>query len=85
MPVEQTNVAAMRKTLEDVRAEFIDMPELVKRIDAALSSPPRNCDRFETWTEAKRAYWVEQGDPCDWRALGAWLFGKAEGGAECGR
>lgn len=42
--------------------------------DAARERPMRNCDRFETWEDAKSAYWREQGDPCDWRRLGAWLF-----------
>ena len=41
---------------------------------AAIAAPRKNCERFQTWDEAKDAYWREQGDPCDWRKLGAWLF-----------
>ena len=40
--------------------------------------PPRNCERFLTWEAAKAAYWREQGDPADWRKLGAWLFAAKE-------
>lgn len=47
----------------------------------ALAAPGKNCERFQTWDEAKDAYWREQGDPCDWRKLGAWLFAP-EGGAK---
>lgn len=46
---------------------------------AALSSPPRNCDRFQTWDEAEEEYnrlvaagKVEDGTWCDW------LFAPAE-------
>ena len=51
----------------------------ISQLTAALAAPPRNCERFQTWDEAKDAYWREQGDPCDWRKLGAWLFAPYEG------
>ena len=47
---------------------------VIRKIKAALAAPRKNCERFQTWDEAKDAYWREQGDPCDWRKLGAWLF-----------
>ena len=55
--------------------------QIRKWAEAALATPRKNCERFQTWDEAKDAYWREQGDPCDWRKLGAWLFAP-EGGAK---
>lgn len=51
----------------------------MQRLDAALSAPPRNCDRYATAKEA-RDEWnaiaaLESGDAFDW------IFAKAEGGA----
>ena len=64
------NAAALRKALLLIRAEFDDMCgmqvgakycfspyRLVEQIDAALSAPVRNCDRFATVDEAK-AEWL---------------------------
>ena len=55
------NSAAMRKALEDVRDDLWDLMgsssesrqsiiacEMSRKIRAALSTPPRNCDRFNT-------------------------------------
>ena len=52
--------------------------KLSTRMDAALAEPARNCDWCPTWESAKAAYWREQGDPADWRKLGAWLFAAKE-------
>lgn len=52
--------------------------EVVNKIMSALAAPRKNCERFQTWDEAKDAYWREQGDPCDWHKLGAWFFALEE-------
>lgn len=46
----------------------------IEAVKAALSEPPRNCDRFATWQEAKAAFWREVGDPADWQRLLEWLY-----------
>ena len=50
------------------------MCEAIREGKEALSAPPRNCDRFATWQEAKAAFWQEVGDPADWQRLLEWLY-----------
>ena len=57
---------------------------------AALSAPPRNCDKYNTtrsatrkWAEITGASIYAEGDGNDWRKFFHWLFAPAqEGGAE---
>ena len=54
-----------------------------KQIDAALSAPQRNCDRFATEDEAREAYWAYR-EPLEFNnkpfvAITEWLFAPAEG------
>ena len=74
-------VVEITKREWDAFRETAAMEAMHKICKAALAAPRKNCDRFQTWDEAKDAYWREQGDPCDWRKLGAWLFA-LEGGAK---
>lgn len=83
------NAAAIREALENAHSlicegietevdDEIEHPfhlELAcEVIQRALSAPPRNCDRFATWQEAKAAFWREVGDPADWQRLLEWLY-----------
>lgn len=63
------------------------------RMDAALSAPARNCERFQTADEARLAFQTVRGHKVwadielwdDMDEVGAfvcWLFAKAEGSAE---
>ena len=92
MKREQGNVANLREAAKYVQCtmdrlrdpadkNYLEMIHIWVIVTAALAAPRKNCDRFQTWDEAKDAYWREQGDPCDWRKLGAWLFAP-EGGAK---
>lgn len=80
------NAAKMREALKRIKHLFRNINlyedtvgnEAYAIADAALAEPARNCDRFLTWEAAKAAYWREQGDPADWRKLGAWLFAAKE-------
>ena len=87
------NAAALRAALEDVVKYLGDIIptrreiELIKSARAALSAPPRNCDRFDCAEEAWVHYCDDVGQASDrsWKALilfGKWLFATAEGGAE---
>ena len=58
----------------------LDPKKIIKSAKEALAALPRNCERFQTWPEAYENYWNEQGDPADWRKLGAWLFATAKEG-----
>ena len=54
-------------------------------VDSALSAPARNCDRFATVDDAKRAYIAERGHVFIWdgdssERFERWLFAPAEGG-----
>ena len=54
------------------------------RMDAALSAPARNCDRYGDEDDAFAAWHdaLNDGDVVSVRNAFAWLFAKAEGGAE---
>ena len=66
----------------DVASDADDIADIC---DNALAMPTLNCERFRTWDDAKAAYWREQGDPCDWRRLGAWLFSQMDLGVQGGQ
>ena len=75
------NFAAMREALEGVvkyLGEIIPTRreiKLVKSARAALSAPPRNCDRYRTADEAREAH----ANSDDWlMAFGDWLFAPAK-------
>ena len=55
---ESGNAAAMREALEFAEEELWahGVFDSSKRVAAALSAPPRNCDRFQTASEVS-AYW----------------------------
>ena len=98
------NAAAMHACLLKILAEMIDLggmeagrkarfsPDAIaEEIRQALSAPPRNCDRFATIDEARKAHEEYRGDyimrasnifdfPMEFEA---WLFAPAtEGGAK---
>ena len=98
------NAAAMREALEHasyfLRRHYtgavyapdgetlIYCEDVAKIVDAALSAPPRNCDRFATVKDAAIAFARERQDapqPCPDFTFSAWLFALAtekEGGAK---
>lgn len=95
METSTGNAAAMREALKKIGAMEIphnfqiersdivdacyDLTKAIKIANAALSDPPRNCDRFRTWEEAGKA-WEEEGLHLP---LIKWLFGTAKkGGAK---
>lgn len=88
------NAAAMREALlrcdaiaqlPEVR-DFQSVKDARNIIAAALSAPPRNCDRFESWADALRVYLAEHPKMADMnqRAIDAccnmWLFNQAKKG-----
>ena len=84
----QGNAAAMRKALEeqlrywDAHVRTRDEEEMRERTAAALSAPPRNCDRFSSYAEAAN-YWHENVECAEVNGcFDVWLFAPAEGGAE---
>lgn len=96
------NAAAMRETLEwilgfgyvvDGEFRFPDTNMVKQQVDAALAAPARNCDRFATLDEARRAFQDLRGHKilADVELMGQhgqaglvrWLFAPAEGGAKC--
>ena len=58
--------------------------KLYKEVAAALSAPARNCDRYGDEDDAFAAWHdaLNDGDVVSVRNAFAWLFAKAEGGAE---
>ena len=84
------NAAAMRAALEFVRDTVLvgwRFPEARERVVAALAAPARNCDRYATVEDAKRAYIAERGHVFIWdgdssERFERWLFATAAGGAE---
>lgn len=83
------NNAAMREALERLlHGEYRDRCEVTEIAHAALTAPPRNCDRFATVKEAGIAFAREKIDapqPCPDFTFSAWLFAPAkeqEGGAK---
>lgn len=88
------NAAALREALEKIvelttPCEGVTSIELQVQGEAitALSSPPRNCDRFKSHGESMRAFENEtnrgyslyaEGTDSDWREYENWLFAKAK-------
>jgi hypothetical protein len=64
--------------IEQITINRAELEAMIKDCSEALAEPARNCDWCPTWESAKAAYWREQGDPADWRKLGAWLFAAKE-------
>ena len=63
----------------------ISVSRALRDCRAALSAPARNCDRFATVDDAKRAYIAERGHVFIWdgdssERFERWLFAPAEGG-----
>lgn len=93
------NAAAMRAALKaaktllentdfDADSDLDDAAApVMAQIAAALSAPPRNCDRYANTAQALGAYpdgppIGDDWDDADWMMLLDWLFAKAKGGAE---
>lgn len=92
------NAAAMREALEDSLRFWNGISSRTRReenlrleIDAALSAPARNCDRFTSWMRAWDGYIAEHPDarqetPFEIGRFHHWLFALAasakEGGAK---
>lgn len=98
------NAAALREALERIRplvraagvTPYVpERKELIDGalgiIDAALSAPARNCDRFQNWHDAMREEYFTRstpenvkgypyGDEKRWREFCDWLFAQAKGG-----
>ena len=88
------NTAALHEALKPVKRYLdgytVNILELRRTVDAALTAPARNCDRFASSEEAWDAYdeWVElyraKGETEPFNEFG-WLFAPAtekEGGAK---
>ena len=97
------NAAAMREALMkaklyfDHRGEGTNLDDAgmaidaITSIDAALSAPARNCDRYPNWETALPAWAMETGEEVDSKTgfrdnaqlkrFLDWLFAPAEGGA----
>ena len=84
------NAAKMREVLDEIRVAAMsdyepDADYLIEKCNAALSAPPRNCDRFGSWREANAEWWKYEVLP---RVEGVvsgteqpfeeWLFAKAK-------
>ena len=91
------NAPALREALSSIERMNLereeDCCELSRIVDAALSAPARNCDRFATARDATQAFQAMRkhavlADACMWKdrsEIGAfieWLFAPAEGGAK---
>lgn len=102
--MEANNVKAMREALEDSqsllesfsRGEYgAQVREQMRDNRAALSAPPRNCNRFETAEDAKREFnylwnfvWKRGGGCVDereyWSEYEKWLFAPIQKGGNDG-
>lgn len=81
------NAAKMREALEAALPIMRDCPfthynttevdKVVGEINAALSAPPRNCDRFTTFADALNAW--REFDPREAGVFDEWLFAEAKG------
>lgn len=79
------NAAALREALKHAREVLAlnGFVEPVVRCDAALAAPARNCDRFATAEEARRAFESAHSHGIVhnlYTAAFDWLFATAEGG-----
>jgi len=89
---DATDETAMEDGLTDADriAEYADhIEECQKKAKAALAAPPRNCDRFNTWEEANKAFAKENAHRIGFMNLYTdvlkWLYASAtekEGGGE---
>lgn len=75
-------VSATRESFAFVHEGRIERDKLCDDIDAALSAPPRNCERFQTVKQAKEAYCAEVRrvyiwDGCETERLVDWLLAPA--------
>lgn len=98
---ERGDCAKLREALDESRRiasdlggcrlnDYWKLNEIVRVCEAALSVPPRNCDRFKTAAEAIDAYQDLTGDQLatdsgmkEWVEFAVWLFATAtekEGG-----
>lgn len=81
------NAAAMREALMRIKHLFRDINlcedtignEAFAIADAALTAPPRNCDRFDTATQARHAFneWLKSHRLCP-ISFGGWLMAESE-------
>ena len=94
------NAAAMREALEKVRFYLPYLLQYVRLhdaqsggyyekklevVNAALSAPPRNCDRFATLDDARNTFYADYvpDETCSSAtAFAIWLFDKAKGEAD---
>jgi hypothetical protein len=85
------NAAKMRAALDEIRVDAMsdyeqDADYLIEKCNAALSAPPRNCDKYLTPKDAMLAHLdevydgekVEFGD-YEWCEFIKWLFAEAKG------
>lgn len=77
--MEASNVKAMREALEFAEYEFCarGLFDASRQMAAALSAPPRNCDRFSNANEALEAFANEKGETLI--EFVRWLFAEAKG------
>lgn len=73
----QCNQLKMREALEWCRGFMHNTADDIERIDAALSTPPRNCDRYPTLAIALEAW--RDIDPREAGTFDDWLFAEAKG------
>ena len=83
--MEESNVKAMREALKQILDRVnsldedcgVDPVEIRDIARAALSAPPRNCDRFSNANEALEAFEKEKGETMI--EFIRWLFAEAKG------
>ena len=57
--------------------------DIIRKCDAALAAPIRNCDRYKTRTDAVKAYLHEAANgTCETNQFVDWLFATVEKGVE---
>ena len=90
-PLKESNIKAMREALEQIDKVVFDKRRHTKEeVEAhrlattALTTPPRNCDRFKNIKEAKIRYCIEVEKVLIWDGYNSeklikWLFAEAKG------
>ena len=87
------NTAKMREALEQAKrvlhcaivSDILkgeDARKAFNAITAALSAPPRNCDRYTDYGKALRAFENDENAKSSYWGMDGWLFAEAKGGAK---